>query len=209
MIGVHIAMEEEARPFINEYGLEEYKGPVGRFKYYRGKIDGIFCCMIIPGIGKMNAMVATMSLIDANMDAIINIGSCGANMAGKRVGDVVVPERFYDGDFDLSMFEQYEKNPFKLGNKEEGLKCYSFSRLVTSKVEEGEYVVDMEAYASACLCEYYGREYHSIKIISDNANEDALTDFNQNLKNVMESAVPEVVGIIKRKVGGKYGKRVI
>lgn len=195
MIGIVFAMFEEAQPYISRYGWKDIKAQ-GKLKTYKGEYLGEPCLAIVSGVGKVNATIAAADLIRNGADKIVNIGSCGANAKSLKVGDIVTPSELYDGDFDLSKFGRDTKNPYNLSNQD-GLKCYTFSKFVTERVSEEDYVVEMECYSIACICDYFKVPFLPVKIVSDNANEEAVDDFDGNIDTVMEDSVERVEKLIK------------
>mgnify|MGYP001298490500 FL=1 len=198
MIGMIFAMLEEAQPYISKYHWKK-ADLKPKFSIYEGSYLNEPCFAIISGVGKANAAVATVALKDLEVDTIVNIGSCGANAENLKVGDIVTPFQLYDGDFDLSKFGKDTKNPYNLP-QENGLKCYTFSKFITEKVDDSDYIVDMESYSIACMCDYFKIKFIPIKIVSDNANENAINDFDGNINTVMEDSLEKVGEIIKRRL---------
>lgn len=195
MIGIVFAMFEEAKPYISKYNWKEVDSK-GKFATYKGEYLDEPCLTIISGVGKVNATVAVADLIHNGVNKVVNIGSCGANARNLKVGDIVTPSKLYDGDFDLSKFGKDTKNPYNLSNGE-GLKCYTFSKFVTERVSKEDYIVDMECYSIACICDYFKVQFLPVKIVSDNANEGAVNDFDGNIDTVMEDSVEKVGELIK------------
>lgn len=185
LIGVLFAMGEEAEPFVIRYNLklkEVYRSQ----EVYLGEIQKNKVITIVSGIGSVNAMLACSRLISMGVDVIVNIGTCGARLGKNSVGRVIIPGEFYDGEFDLSAFGVEGKDPYGLNCKDyKGIKCYSFSHFVTEKIEDGEYIVDMEGYGIACMCDFYGIRFFPIKVVSDSSDKNAQEEFDKNLKSVM------------------------
>lgn len=201
VIGFVFAMKEELQPYLDEYKwLEVPMGspdsPLDPFTRYCGKFEDEDCLAIVSGIGKVNAMIATAELLSMGATHIINIGSCGARMKGYQIGDVVLPTEILDGDFDLSAFGKTTKNPYNLENKP-GIRCYTFSKFVETKVEDGDYIVDMEAYGVASMCQHFDTPFTAIKVISDNADETAAEDNDTNVSHVMEKSIDLIKSVIK------------
>ena len=96
------AMPEEAAPYISNFNLTK------EGKHYKGMSGDVEITVIISGIGKINALLSVIGIVT---DYIFNIGSCGGYIEKARIGNVVVPDSFYDGDFDLSMFGINTKDP--------------------------------------------------------------------------------------------------
>ena len=65
---------------------------------------------------------------------------------------------------------------------DEGYSCGSGDSFVNKKIEMEVDLVDMEAYALAKVCKLEGVEFKCFKYISDNANDDASSDWLENCK---------------------------
>ena len=62
-----------------------------------------------------------------------------------------------------------------------GLSCGTGDHFVSSPPEMISDLVDMEAYALAKICQQKALEFHCFKFISDNADDDAASDWVQQL----------------------------
>ena len=65
---------------------------------------------------------------------------------------------------------------------ENGYSCGSGDTFVTSNIEMNVDVVDMEAYAIAKVCKKENIKFRCFKFISDEANENAKSDWIENCK---------------------------
>ena len=65
----------------------------------------------------------------------------------------------------------------------EGYSCGTGDSFVNKKIEIEVDVVDMEAYAIAKVCKIENIEFKCFKYISDNADENATSDWIENCKN--------------------------
>lgn len=199
-IGLEVAMMEEAQPIID--GLKLTKCNEG---VYCGALDNSEIILMLSGIGKVNAQNTAWKLISLGVDRIINIGTCG-DLANKGIGAVVLPNIFYDGDFNLEMLGNMTKDPANVNGRyiltADSKKpanpeiCYTYSTFVTDKRAEGA-IVDMEAYAIASACERVGIKFIAVKCTSDGADEDASESFDNNVTSVVGKHLPLIENIIK------------
>ena len=138
----------------------------------------IFC-----GVGKINAAIATTEAIQFfNPKRIINFGTAGGITVGSglhKCGQFIqrdmlcMPLGFAVGQ---TPFE--DEVIIKTGD---GLLCSSGDNFVTEKVTQGD-VVDMEAFAIAKVCKKENIRFRCFKFISDEANENAKSEWIENCK---------------------------
>ena len=97
-IGVIIAAKSELEPnFLKSWKVKRY----GAMTYYTKKAKKRDIILILSGFGKVNATIATTFLIEVlKVNAILNIGSCGANNKKLLKGSVhfVGRARYIDVD---------------------------------------------------------------------------------------------------------------
>ena len=145
------------------------------------------------GVGKVNAaMTAMKSIIDYNPDLIINFGTAGSSKVPKDTlidctnfiqRDMHVKELGFDlgvtpfEDKDTSLLSFETENPI---NKR--LTCGTGDTFVNDMSNTPYDVVDMEAYAIAKCCYECDVDFVSFKYITDGANDDAASDWNENCK---------------------------
>ena len=162
------------------YALEKEVGPtVKKFHY-------VAC-----GIGKVNAAVSLFEAIHQHQpDVIINLGSAGSNQFNQ--GDLVCCTQFYQRDMDLTGLGYA---PFETPFIADGLRLdygVALTNLPTSVCGTGDSfemtladkpfaVVDMEAYALARVAKLHALPFVCIKYISDGANEEAATDWEEQV----------------------------
>ena len=136
----------------------------------------------LSGCGKVNATIATMEAIDAGAKKIINYGTAGA------VGDIsglVEVTGYVDRDMDVRPLGfRLGQTPFEEGIRigRRGLVVGSGDSFAIGKPEIECDIVDMEAYAIARVCKKYDVEFKCFKYISDNADENAASDWKENIK---------------------------
>tara|TARA_B100000927_G_C16452062_1_gene464284 strand:- start:777 stop:1298 length:522 start_codon:yes stop_codon:yes gene_type:complete len=136
----------------------------------------------ISGCGKVNATISTMEAIDAGAKRIINYGTAGA------VGDItglVEVTGYVDRDMDVRPLGfRLGQTPFEEGVRigRRGLVIGSGDSFAVDKPEIECDIVDMEAYAIARVCKKYDVDFKCFKYISDKADENAASDWKENVK---------------------------
>ena len=136
----------------------------------------------LSGCGKVNATIATMEAIDAGAKKIINYGTAGAvgNISG-----LVEVTGYVDRDMDVRPLGfRLGQTPFEEGIRigRKGLVVGSGDSFAVGKPEIECDIVDMEAYAIAKVCKKYDVEFRCFKYISDKADENAASDWNENIR---------------------------
>ena len=135
----------------------------------------------LSGCGKVNASIATMKAINDGHKSIINFGSAGT------VSDItgfVQVTGYVDRDMDARALGcDLGQTPFEdgilIGNT--GIVCGSGDKFATSKPEIACDIVDMEAYAIAKICLKERINFRSFKYISDSADENSASDWEENI----------------------------
>ena len=136
----------------------------------------------LSGCGKVNAAIATMEAIDAGAKKIINYGTAGAvgNISG-----LVEVTGYVDRDMDVRPLGfRLGQTPFEEGIRigRKGLVVGSGDSFAVGKPEIECDIVDMEAYAIARVCKKYDVEFRCFKYISDKADENAASDWIENIR---------------------------
>ncbi|MGL5640136.1 MAG: 5'-methylthioadenosine/S-adenosylhomocysteine nucleosidase [Mycoplasmoidaceae bacterium] len=191
MIGIIIAMESE---FIFN---KEMKSKITtqtknkkKFYIYDNKIVFTYS-----GIGKVNSAISTYNLITSfKIKNLINIGTAGAFSNNLKINDLVLCNKFFSYDVDLTPFNYKigqmpkEKNNFFLFNKSTNFinnikknfeiingNIASGDSFITNKnhkhylifKEEKIDVIDMESWSIANVCDKQKINFISFKVISD------------------------------------------
>lgn len=206
-----IAMQAEAQPLIERYGLQNIEGYFGELpcELYQGIISGKELCIVLNGrqhgcdlVGCEAATLATtLAISNLHPDLIINAGTCGAfKRNGAEIGDVYLshgPVMFHDrriGDDELGIQslgnyptmdarEMARDLGYKLG------KCTTGSSLDMSQEDleiitrEGGELKDMEAGAVAFVASLYKTPLLCVKSVTDLCDSGAKTveEFRANL----------------------------
>lgn len=149
----------------------------------------------VSSIGKVSAaMTLTKVLEQYPIDSIINIGLAGSLSPHLEFGDVVVVEHTVEHDgfiewddeaqsrlyplFDLLTVEHPE---LKSGILVTGDQFVASGKTREALQARGGQLVDMEWAALAKVAHHYKKPLIALKIISDNADEEAGENFFQNL----------------------------
>ncbi|PIE49993.1 MAG: nucleosidase [Flavobacteriales bacterium] len=148
--------------------------------------------MLFTGIGKVNATYHLLKKIqEYRPDIIINLGTAGG--FGFQKGEVICCTEFVQRDMDVSPlgFKKYQtpfsKSPIVLeyGIAKEGLKkgvCGTGDCFETEHTTNKYNVVDMEVYALAKVAKEEQIPFLCLKYISDGADDNAVTDWQEEVK---------------------------
>ena len=135
----------------------------------------------LSGCGKVNATIATMRAIRDGHNFIINFGSAGSV---SDVTGLVEVTGYVDRDMDARAINfEIGQTPFEDGIiiGEKGIVCGTGDKFATSKPEIACDIVDMESYAIAKTCLKEQVTFRSWKYISDSADENSATDWEENV----------------------------
>ena len=206
-IGIVVADDDEYKTLKSyiEKGDFENHSFLGRMGH---KFDVVTECgtanvvSILCGIGKVNAAAATAHLCDLGCDVILNYGLSGG-ISGVRRGDICLPCRFLEHDFDLTGigYKPCEKPSQKyiyeasdsliklfseiLSDTKSGTAvtgdCFICDKSVSDSLKNtfGATSCDMETAAIAYICEFAKIPFLSIRRISDDAGDDALSSYRE------------------------------
>ena len=160
------------------------------------------------GVGKVNAAIQlTKVLHKAHLyylppmpKLVINYGTAGSR--DLPIGELVDCTKFVQRDMNITQLGFYAgQTPFESPNTMHVLSTSKFNPIkkrivcgtgdsfVDDLKKQSLYVrvFDMEAYALAKVCTYYGVPFISFKYISDGADGDANTDWEENVsKGIVE-----------------------
>lgn len=201
-IGIIVADLDEYAPFsesVSIYKPQEYK-------YFNRKAiafdmgnASVIC--INCGIGKVNAATAATHLADIGCTYILNFGLSGG-ISGVKRGEVVLPDRFLEHDFDLtgigykpcekpSQKYIYDADKMLLQKAQSAIGECQYGtavcgdRFVCSASDRdflretfGATTCDMETAAIASVCDMADIPYLSLRRVSDDAGDDAYANYN-------------------------------
>ena len=104
MIGIIVAEEKELNAVKNEIiNIEEIN--IYEKIFYKGLIESKEVVVVKSNVGKVNSARVCQILIDKfNPSLVINVGTAGSVNNKLEIGDVVVADRLYQYDFDVTPF---------------------------------------------------------------------------------------------------------
>lgn len=224
-IGIVVADIDEYLPFaktIEKGEFEEYSFLGRKGHKFTVKTDnGIANVVsILCGIGKVNATAAATHLVDIDCDIVLNYGLSGG-ISGICKGEICVPDKFLEHDFDLSgigyklcekPLQKYiyeaDKSLINLAykiipNLKQGTAVSGDHFICDNKVRDslkenfGAMSCDMETAAIAYVCEFSKVPFLALRRISDDAGADA-TDSYREMNTSGETLLSDfIIEIIK------------
>jgi len=195
-IAIIAAMEAEVqylRKHINNHEVYDFQG----YTYHIGDIKGQKIVLVQSGIGKVNAAMSTVLLLEHfSVSEIINTGSAGGVGSDLSIGDVIVADEAVYNDVDVTTFGydygQVPKMPASFSTDETTVREFikameksNFSYVVGMIASGDQFVsdmsqlqhvlrtyptlqaVDMEATAIAQVCYQYMIPLVIVRSISD------------------------------------------
>ena len=219
-IGIVVADNDEykeLKSYIEKGEYEDYSflGRIGHKFNIKTNEGNAEVMSILCGIGKVNAAAATMHLCDMGCDVILNYGLSGG-ISGVRRGDICLPDRFLEHDFDLTgigyklcekpsqkyIYEAdcnllklffYVLENYKSGTAVTG-DCFICDKAVSDSLKNtfGATSCDMETAAIAYVCEFAKIPFLSIRRISDDAGDDALSSYRE-MNTAEETVLSDLV----------------
>lgn len=130
MIGIIVAEEKELEEVLN-ITLIKNKRDIFDKTFYIGSINKKEVVIVKSNVGKVNSARSAQMLID-NFDIkiVINIGTSGSVDNNLNIGDVVVADRLYQYDFDVTAFGR------KLGEIENIGECIYTDKNILNKISK-------------------------------------------------------------------------
>ena len=141
--------------------------------------------VIYTGIGKVNALISVnQALTEFKPDNLINFGTAGSSRSDLKGLHEVTTFKQRDMDLrslglPLGVTLNDHINDICLDRP--GLSCGTGDSFVTANQELKTDLYDMEAYALAKLCLIEKIKFFCFKYISDEANENASSDWNESV----------------------------
>lgn len=184
-IGIVMATVIEARPFIDNFNLEQISNKP--FPIYNK--DNIF--LIISGIGKACCASAVTHLINIfDVDCLYNLGAAGDLNGKYKIGEIlhinsiVEPDRPYIAG-NKRIYKPDIRDGFKLAvlSTQDKAMVTSLDREFAGKDAD---LADMEGAAFFQMCRLYNKKGYLFKIVTDIPGNDSNKDI---IKNVKETAV--------------------
>ena len=175
--------------------------------------------VLYTGVGKVNATFALTQKFGKlgsyiPYDLVINYGTAGSQSWKYKKGDLVDCTRFVQRDMDVTglgfklgqtpfeedvpiiLQSELESCKFNILKYGKNALCGSGDSFVDGDEQFGN-IVDMEAYALAKVCYIYNIPFISFKYITDDADENAGTDWEKNCSNGIQLFKNKVLSNIK------------
>ncbi len=201
-IGIVVADYDEYSPFVEAINFAAAKD----YKYFNRKAISFECgnaevICINCGIGKVNAATAATHLVDMGCTYILNYGLSGG-ISHVRRGEIVLPDRFLEHDFDLTGIgykpcekpsQRYVYDADKsllqlaetaIGSCEKGTAVCGDRFICNADDRDflrdtfGATTCDMETAAIASVCDMANVPFLSLRRVSDDAGEDAYSNYS-------------------------------
>ncbi len=102
MVGIIGAMPEEVQGLVDGMNIHAEKDCANGLHIFEGTLSGKECMVARCGIGKVFAAMAAQTLITMGADSIINVGVGGAIAEKLKVFDIVIADKVFQHDLDLS-----------------------------------------------------------------------------------------------------------
>ncbi|WP_343183245.1 5'-methylthioadenosine/adenosylhomocysteine nucleosidase [Buchnera aphidicola (Neophyllaphis podocarpi)] len=207
-IGIIGALKEE-HTFLLDKIKRLKKIKKNNIYIYTGKLKKTNIFIIISGIGKVSASIATMKIIEIfNPDIIINTGSAGSLIDSLNIGDIVIPNKVSYFDVNLTNFKykigQIPRCPqffimnkllYKISIKSVIKTKYKFTSglivsgdyFIRNKIQKKNIksnfidavAVEMESAAISHVCYIFKIPLIIIKSISDKSNKSSTKNFKK------------------------------
>lgn len=226
-LGIIGPAESEILPFTSKISNAKINERA-MLKFYSGVYEGVDVVSVFSGVCKVNASIATQILIsEFKVTHILLTGVAGALNNLLKVGDIVISNEvaYHDvapgilTEYHPWMKEIYFKPDLELlrlsqivaSNFIENTKCY-FGRIITGESfithNEREQLierfnplcVDMESASVAHTCYVNNIPFIVIRSMSDNADENGLNSFDDNLEIAALNSINFVELLIKKLV---------
>ena len=150
MIGIIGAMDEEILELKKIIDIDEEKNILG-VTFYKGLLNNQEVVLVKSKIGKVaSSYVTTLLINNFDITYIINIGTCGAVKKGLKYLEIVVGEKLFYHDVDVTAFgykygQMAQCEPYFKSNENLISKAKKFSNVVIGDMVCGdEFVNDSE-----------------------------------------------------------------
>lgn len=139
----------------------------------------------VSGMGKIRATCAVHDMFNRGYDRILLAGYCGG-IRGCKKGDIFIPDRIINGDYDVRPLETYPEK-ISIGDEHPHKLMVSQDRFLTVNPYEFAYdfiATDMESFAVAYTCRKLGLPFTIVKVVSDIVGSNSPEDFIASCKTL-------------------------
>ena len=224
-VGLVIADGDEFLPLekmMPSLGAEQVS--VAGRRAFDFSLEGCRVTAVHCGIGKVNAAVAAAALAEKGADILLNVGLSGG-ISGVRRGELIIPERFLEHDFDLTGigYAPCEKPGQEYIYYSDKALCEKLSTVAAARVfgtavcgdcfvsdndlrdflkeQFSAATCDMETAAIAYVASSYKIPFAALRKVSDDAGNDAVGDYrelNEKAENELILAVFSLLAEISK-----------
>ena len=195
MILIVAALKTELLPLIKFFNIDQIKSIGSGTLYYNRKLH-----LLQTGIGMNNARVMLSEYLETyHPERILNIGTAGALNPEVVIGSVMQVEIILNKTFDKIYTELL--SPGSVYLKKAALLTMSRA-VVDQKRKEKLFnnykadLVDMEAFALAGIAAAKNIRLSCIKVVSDNADNNASIDFKNNYKDAVKCLSESIISYL-------------
>ena len=220
------AMVEEITPllsFFKEYKEISFAGN----KYYLADYKGIEVIIAYSKIGKVFSALTAATMIEKfGAKKLLFSGVAGAINPDLKIGDLIVANKLYQHDLDITAFGhplgvvpegkrfiEADKDLIKIAfevAKEKGIKLkegiiatgdqfiYSTKKKEAIRKEFGADALEMEGASVAVVCDALNTPFLILRSISDSANEKANIDFDTFLEKSSKRSAEFIIAILDK-----------
>ncbi len=218
MIGFIFAMNKEAQPFLEKLNNVRKQAETNK-EIYTANFLTKKCVIIVCGVGKVNAAMATQHLIDVySPSLIINAGVCGGLESSMNILDIYTVSSAIEFDFDLShidnvpvgKLEDFDTpnieiiNDLKLsyptGVLASGDHFYYKEANENIFTELGATLKDMEGAAVAHVAKLNNSPLLIVKSLSDVVGGKFISQYQENVRKASASLASALIKILTNHV---------
>ena len=196
MLYILAAMQKEADALLAKAEIRKEFTQFGK-KLWEGEACGVPFTLIVTGVGKTNAAASAMLALARGADRLLNIGVAGGITPRAKIGSLWQIDRAVQYDFDLSTIngtpvgtlDEYQTPylPLRTGGKFPTATLATADSFASGQDDMalldslGADVRDMEGAAIAHIAYAAGVPCTMFKSISDNAREESVRDYRENM----------------------------
>ena len=226
-IGIVSAMDDEIKFLISKLDFYEEE-VINNFTFYKSVLSlndkKVELVISKSGIGKTAAgmLLATLNN-NFKVDAVINTGICGGRLNHSNLGDVIVMDKCFYGDFSIAeisacAFGQIPGMPLAYESPE-WLKKYAHGAIIGDLLTTDRFVTsfegtealvkeyfssynvcgyDMESAAFAHACQFFNIPFIAIRATSDVVGVSSSDDYNENEVDLCKVSSEYLYGYLLR-----------
>ena len=172
---------------------------IGRFVFYEGTLNGIEVVLLLSGIGKVSASVATTLLIERyNPSLIINTGTAGG-LGDTSVHDIILANEVRHHDVDVTAFgyeigQQAQMPPAFIANTQWTEKLKQVAERYSQTLHYGQVVSGDSFISSPTRLQEIANTFPKAKAVEMEAAAIAQTCYLLNIPFVMLRAISDKAG---------------